>query len=153
MEIKQLTKASSSDAFLFGKIAKAAKAHWGYPEEWLALWENDLTFTTDFLNASYVFTLSINGNIIGFCVILEEDEMFHIDHCWILPEQIGHGYGKQLLTFALSQPLFKKKVFHVLSDPNALGFYQKFGFETIKMIPGTPKGRELPLMQMTNTRR
>ncbi|MBO3697776.1 GNAT family N-acetyltransferase [Roseivirga sp. E12] len=153
MDIKQLIKASDEDAFLFGQIAKAAKAHWGYPQEWLALWDKDLSFTTEFLNANHVFVIRINGQTIGFCMIIEEAGYFEIEHCWILPEQIGHGYGKHLLSFALAQPLFKDQTFQVLSDPNAMGFYQKFGFETIKMIPGTPKGRELPLMQMTNSRK
>lgn len=151
MEIKQLTKASDQDAFLFGKIAKAAKAHWGYPKEWLVLWEKDLTFSSDFLNANSVFIISIDNEIIGFCVILKENDSFQIEHCWITPEQIGHGYGRELLSFALAQPPFQNQVFQVLSDPNAVGFYQKFGFETIKMVPGNPKGRELPLMQMINT--
>ncbi|OEK03723.1 hypothetical protein BFP97_02905 [Roseivirga sp. 4D4] len=151
--MKRLTKASDEDAFLFSSIAKAAKAHWGYPKEWLSLWDADLSFNTEFLNANHVFVISVKDQTIGFCVIIEEKQFFTIEHCWILPEQIGHGYGKQLLRYALSQPLFQNQTFNVLSDPNAVGFYQKFGFKTIKMIPGTPKGRELPLMQMTNTER
>lgn len=150
MQVKQLTKASEEDAFLFGRIAKAAKAHWGYPQEWLDLWDKDLSFSTTFLNANTVFTLALEGKTIGFCVIIKESDGFAVEHCWLLPEHIGKGFGAQLLSHALALPIFQNQVFQVLSDPNAVGFYQKFGFEVIKMIPGKPEGRELPLMQMVN---
>lgn len=153
MEISRLTKASLEDAFLLGSIAQKAKVHWGYPAEWLALWKDDLSFTKDFLNRHFVLVLKIDSQIIGFCVIIEEPDHFTIAHCWVLPENLGNGHGSQLLKRALSDPYFENQKIQVLSDPNAVGFYEIFGFKTIQMIPGKPIGRELPLMQMINTRR
>ena len=150
MEISRLKKASLADAFLLGSIAQKAKAHWGYPAAWLALWKDDLSFTKDFLNMHFVLVLKLADQIRGFCIIIEEPDYFNIEHCWILPEDLGKGYGFQLLKRALAEPDFTNQKIQVLSDPNAVGFYEKFGFKTIQMIPSKPIGRELPLMQMIN---
>lgn len=153
MEISRLKKASHEDAFLLGSIAQDAKAHWGYPEEWLELWKDDLSFTRDFLNEHFVLVLKVDGQIRGFCIIMAEAGHFNVEHCWVLPEYLGKGYGSQLLTKALSESIFARQKIQVLSDPNAVGFYEKFGFKTIQMIPGRPTGRVLPLMEMINTDR
>jgi len=150
LEISRLTKASLEDAFLFGSIAKKAKAHWGYPAEWLALWEDDLSFTKDFLSMHFVLVLKLADQIRGFFIIIEEPDHFNIEHCWVLPEHLGKGHGSQLLRRALSEPYFANQKIQVLSDPNAVGFYEKFGFKTTQMIPSKPIGREPPLMQMIN---
>lgn len=138
---------------MLGSIAQEAKAHWGYPAAWLALWKDDLSFTQDFLNTHFVLVLKVNHQIKGFCIIMAEAGHFNVEHCWVLPEYLGRGYGSRLLTKALSEPTFVHKKVQVLSDPNAVGFYEKFGFKTIQMIPGRPVGRELPLMEMINTNR
>lgn len=151
MEISRLKKASLEDAFLLGSIAQKAKAHWGYPAEWLALWKDDLSFTTDFLNMHFVLVLKLADQIRGFCIIIAEPDHFNIEHCWVLPEHLGKGNGSQLLKRALSEPNFANQKIQVLSDPNAIGFYEKFGFKTLQMIPSKPEGRGLPLMQMINT--
>ncbi|MFY0592385.1 GNAT family N-acetyltransferase [Roseivirga sp.] len=154
MEIKRLTKASEQDAFLLSKIAQKAKAHWDYPKEWLALWRNDLTFDPAYLNAQNTFVIYHNDTekIVGFCVIEKEEEFFVIEHCWIEPSHHGKGLGKTLLKSVLSNSEFRNQPFQVLSDPNAVGFYEKFGFKIIEMIPAQPAGRELPLMHMINNR-
>ncbi len=153
MKITRLTKASEEDAFLLSSIAKQAKAYWEYPAEWLELWGNDLTFSADFLNQHYTYVLMIRNQVIGFLVIIAESDHYEVDHCWVLPQYMGQGYGAKLLAHALSEDKFMDETFTVLSDPNAHGFYQKFGFETIEMVASQPEGRQLPLMRMINTRK
>lgn len=150
MELIKLTKASDEDAFLLSSIAIKAKSHWDYPKEWIELWREDLTLSVDFINQNQTYVLKNLGNVLGFCVIIDNTSYFEIEHCWVLPEHIGKGYGKRILDETLAKQEFKDKKFRVLSDPNAIGFYQKFGFETIKQIPGKPEGRFLPLMEMVN---
>lgn len=153
MEIIRLKKASFQDAFLLSDIAQKAKAHWDYPKEWLALWKDDLSFTKDYLETHHVYLLKLDQTIIGFSIIIQEPAYFDVEHCWVSPEHIGKGYGAELMNHVLSEPIFANKEFQVLSDPNAVGFYEKFGFKTLKMIASKPKGRELPLMQMTNNQK
>ncbi|OEK05001.1 GNAT family N-acetyltransferase [Roseivirga misakiensis] len=152
MKVTKLTKASSKDAFLLSGIAQKAKAHWGYPAEWLELWKPDLTFDQDYLNSHNTYTISEDGTStpLGFCIVIEEGNHFQIEHCWVNQSQIGKGLGKKLMEEVLKKEPYLNHEFQVLSDPNAVGFYEKFGFQVKQMIPGVPEGRELPLMVMTN---
>lgn len=150
MEIIRLTKASDEDAFVLSTIAYEAKAFWDYPQAWLDLWKKDLTLQADFINQHLTFLIRNEKEILGFCLIISEKNFFDIEHCWISPKHIGQGLGKTLLTRVLALKAFQNQKFQVLSDPNALGFYQKFGFKVIQQIESLPKGRLLPLMQMTN---
>lgn len=150
MDITRLTKASEKDAFLLSSIAYEAKAFWDYPQAWLDLWKKDLTLQADYINQHLAFIIREEKTILGFCLITSEKEFYEIEHCWISPKHIGKGLGKRLLTEVLSLNEFKDQSFQVLSDPNAVGFYQKFGFKTIQQIESLPKGRLLPLMGMKN---
>lgn len=153
MEITRLKKASDEDAFLLSTIAYEAKAFWDYPQAWLKLWKEDLTFNANFLNQHHTFIISDQQDILGFCIIIHEKEYYEVEHCWISPKHIGKGLGKALLGQILAMEEFQNQSFQVLSDPNAIGFYEKFGFKIVKMIPAKPKGRELPQMKMTNRRK
>jgi len=99
----------------------------------------------------FVLVLKLADQIRGFCIIIAEPDHFKIEHCWVLPEHLGKGNGSQLLKRSLSEPNFTNQKIQVLSDPNAVGFYENFGLKT-KMIPNKPEGCGLPLMQMTNNR-
>lgn len=147
----QIVKAQAADSQTLSEIAFEAKSYWGYPTEWLELWRPDLTISPEFISENDTWKTIIDRQIIGFTIIVAATEStFEIEHCWISPKHIGKGYGGKLLRHALSQPLYAQKHFNVLADPNAVPFYQKFGFKTIKEIPGKPEGRMLPWMEMIN---
>lgn len=150
MLIKDLViqKAEAKDSSILTEISKSAKAYWDYPEEWLQLWDNDLTITTTQIQEHQVFKLMQEGEILGFCMIIEEGGLVEIEHLWIRPKHIGKGLGKHLLTAVLQKVIAKSHTtLSVLADPNVVGFYEKFGLATVKYLPGQPEGRVLPLMQ------
>jgi len=143
-----IQKAELKDSAILTEISKSAKAYWDYPEEWLQLWENDLTITIAQIQQHQVFKLTREGEILGFCMIIEEGELVEIEHLWIRPKYIGKGLGKYLLTEVLQSVITKSHTtLSVLADPNVVGFYEKFGLKTIQYLPGQPEGRVLPLMQ------
>nr|WP_244136134.1 MULTISPECIES: hypothetical protein [unclassified Burkholderia] len=39
--------AHRADADELTRLARLSKAHWGYPKEWLDLWQNDLTISPE----------------------------------------------------------------------------------------------------------
>ena len=43
--------ADPADAVVLSALAHRAKAFWGYPSEWLALWSEELTLTPEYLRA------------------------------------------------------------------------------------------------------
>src|SRR5438128_97160 len=45
----RIVRARSTDAAKLSAIARAAKAHWGYPAHWLERWCEQLTITAEFI--------------------------------------------------------------------------------------------------------
>ena len=143
----KIKKAKPADCTTLTQISKAAKAYWGYPEEWLAMWEEDLCIKKKDLTHFQVFKLIDKGVILGYCAIHEKGNTLEIEHLWIRPQLIGKGLGKYLLQNALEKVRNENHTaLTVIADPNAVGFYEKFGFVTVQYIPSKPEGRQLPLM-------
>ena len=147
-----ITKALSADANRLTEIAWQSKSHWNYPAAWMELWRKGLTITPEIITKHDVFKLVLeDGEIVGCCVLITEEDVLWVEHLWILPTAIGHGFGTQLLQTSLNRtmsPIHKK--IKVVSDINAEVFYQKMGFETVSQYESVPKGRFLPVMERTD---
>jgi ribosomal protein S18 acetylase RimI-like enzyme len=146
MKIYQLKEASDKDAFLLTSIAKAAKASWGYSNELLSVWNDDLTISTEMINICKTYVLEHNSEIIGFCMMNMEDSPVLIEHLWLLPNFHRRGLGKRLLAHAIESHADDFSTFVVISDPHAQAFYENFGFVKTHEIEGQPKGRILPYL-------
>lgn len=145
----EILKADTTDAEQLTEIAWQSKSHWNYPKEWMELWREGLKITEEIIQKNEVFKLVLaNEEIVGCCVLITEEDVLWIEHLWILPNYIGHGFGKQLLETVLQetlQPIHQK--IKVVSDINAEIFYQKMGFQTVDQYASKPKGRFLPIME------
>ena len=152
MEKFKILPAVTFDAKQLTEIAFKSKRHWDYPEEWISGWKEDLTITSDYIGSNYVFKLIEipTDRICGFCAIEYEGERIEIAHMWLDPAFMGRGLGNYLLAGSLEKVahLEPKEIF-VISDPNALGFYSKFGFVKVGEIESTPAGRFLPKLVYT----
>ena len=76
----QIRRAKPDEAELLTEIAHAAKRHWGYPENWIEHWKEDLTITPEFIadNETYV---AVNANeIVGCCAIVSGDSLAELEH-------------------------------------------------------------------------
>lgn len=143
-----IVRAEEVDCPTLTAISKAAKAHWGYPQEWLDLWEAVLTITPTLMKEGFIYKLVDDQEILGFCMLLDEGDKLEIEHLWIRPKYMGQGLGSCLLQGALDRVIRKSHVtLSVVADPNVTGFYEKFGLVTVDYLPSQPAGRELPLMQ------
>jgi GNAT superfamily N-acetyltransferase len=144
-----IRRATTADAPALTQIAHDAKRHWGYPEHWLAHWQDDLTISPDLISGSAVYVAESEGEPAGFYVLIRSKEKAELDHLWVKPAHIGAGVGKQLFLHAM-QHAAKENIaaVEILSDPNAEGFYRKQGAhrigEVTSEIDGQP--RTLPLM-------
>ena len=138
------------DASLLSDIAYRAKQYWGYPDEWMTLWKEDLRVTPHMIHEHAVWKIMAGESIAGYAIIVKLDTGYEVEHCFVAPEFMGKGYGTTLLKYIFGLDPYRHQPFTVLSDPHALRFYEKFGFKTIKQIPSKPEGRTLPLMQMIN---
>lgn len=144
-----IEKAIPTDTDRLSAIAWQSKSHWNYPKEWMELWRKGLTITPEIVEQHDVFKLVLEDeSIVGCTVLITEKAILWVEHLWILPDYIGHGFGGKLLHTALEQTFnATHQKIKVVSDINAEIFYQKMGFETVSQYESVPKGRFLPVME------
>ncbi len=144
----EIQRAEGNYATELTAIAFAAKRYWGYPEEWIRLWAEELSVDAAYIDANAVYAARDGGRILGWCAVVEEGGEHWLDYCWVLPEAAGRGIGKQLVRRALAAAAESASTtLKVIADPNAEDFYRRFGFERIGMHPSVPEGRSLPVLE------
>lgn len=140
--------ARAGDADRLTAIARAAKRHWGYPDEWLRLWEDELTVTADDIRNHRVFCAEDDGVVVGFYAVSSAGSLAELEHMWVEPDAIGRGFGSRLFTHAIATAAEAgAESMRVASDPHAEGFYLHKGARRIGTVPSTPQGRHLPLLE------
>jgi len=149
MKIK-IEHAIPKDADKLTQIAFAAKSFWGYPEEYLKLWKDDLTIPADYVQKNTVLIVkNEKDEILGFGAIEFSTAFnaYEIGHMWVFPEYIGNGLGRFLLNALINQAQ-KAGItqLYSVSDPNAQGVYEKMGFVLMGQRASQPKGRYLPVL-------
>src|SRR3989442_828333 len=95
-----IRRARPSDAAALTRIAHAAKRHWRYPEEWIALWREALTVTPWVVERTPVYCAEEGGAVVGFYALSGRAPVMELEHCWVLPTRIGRGIGARLLEHA-----------------------------------------------------
>jgi ribosomal protein S18 acetylase RimI-like enzyme len=148
--------ATPDDTPALTAIARAAKAHWGYPSAWLAGWEPMLTFTAPDLERADFFVIQQDGRVLGFSATLPGVPRWTLDHLWVLPEAMGFGHGRRLVEHALARAIAGGATgLEIESDPNAEGFYTRLGARRVGWsaapVPGAAD-RRLPRLELDRLR-
>ena len=145
----QIRRANPGEADTLTKIAHAAKRHWGYPENWIEHWKDDLTITPEFIIRNETLVATIGEETVGCCAIVINDSRAELEHMWIKPEHMGVGVGRILLLHAKDRAVnLKVSALELSADPNAEGFYQRMGATRIGEVRSEIEGqlRVLPRM-------
>lgn len=150
MEIRVI-RARPEQAERLSQIAYAAKSYWGYPSQWIELWHNQLTITKQFIVKNEVYAaVDDDETVLGFYALSGGGERMVLEHLWVQPRSLHAGVGRKLFEHAvtLATALGVQRI-EIESDPNAEGFYQKMGAETVGEVTYELEGlpRSLPLMQ------
>jgi GNAT superfamily N-acetyltransferase len=146
----QIRRAQPDEAAVLTEIAHAAKCHWGYPENWIEYWKDDLTITADFIANNEMYVATIDENIVGCCALVVTESLAELEHMWIRPAYMGTGVGRALFhQIAGRARQLDAPGLELSADPNAEGFYQRMGATRIgevrSQIEGQP--RVLPRMR------
>jgi len=145
-----ILKAEIKDDEVLTAITKKSKAHWGYTEEQLLAWSEQLTITALYIKDNKVYKLLTDGGVVGYYSYYTCDEgTVKLDNLFVLPVFIGSGFGRLLMEDFLHRikNTGVKKV-TLESEPNAEGFYTKFEFVKTGQIETSIKDRYLPVMQL-----
>jgi ribosomal protein S18 acetylase RimI-like enzyme len=150
--MSSIRPATVDDTPALTTIARAAKAHWGYPVEWLAGWEAGLTFGALDLDRADIFVIEQDGRLLGFSATLPGLPRWTLDHLWVLPEAMGRGLGRRLVEHALARAIAAGAAgLAIESDPNAEGFYTRLGARRVGWsaapVPGAAN-RRLPRLEL-----
>lgn len=146
----KIEKATQNDHEILTQITKKSKAYWGYSEEKIEKWNNNLTISQNYIQTNSVFKLLINNTIIGYySYINKQENTVKLDNLFILPDYIGKGFGKYLIQdFLIRMRDNNYKKVTLDSEPNAEKFYQKMGFKKIGQFETSIKNRFMPIMEM-----
>ncbi|MEL6306231.1 MAG: GNAT family N-acetyltransferase [Bacteroidota bacterium] len=147
-----ITRAQTSDAKAITELTLRSKNYWNYGEAQIEAWYDELEVSEAFIRSNAVHKLLWNDQIAGFYAYTLESNKAVLEFLFIEPDFIGKGIGKALMKHFLQEMhLLKVGSITLDADPNAEGFYQKFGFVTIDQRPSTIAGRYLPIMQLQLT--
>jgi GNAT superfamily N-acetyltransferase len=140
-----IRRVEPAEAARLTAIAHAAKRHWGYADELIALWGADLTVTPDEVMERAFWCAEAEGAIIGFCALSRDGA--ELDHLWVDPPAMGRGHGAALFRHALACAHARGgDVLRIASDPHAEPFYLRMGARRVGEVASIPAGRVLPLL-------
>lgn len=144
----EIRRAVATDSKRATELARRAKAHWGYPTEWLEAWDADLEITPAAIERHATFVAALDDEVVGVCQLQESDEHAFLEHVWVDPSAHGRGVGRALVEHARNNA---RGIIAVIADPHAEGFYFRLGARRVGEVsapmPGAPE-RKLPLLEM-----
>ena len=139
---------NSEDAEILTALAFRSKRTWGYPEEWIESWADDLTESRDDVEQHAVFAAFADDEIVGWCSLDTRDGMCWLDHLRVLPGFLRQGIGAELVKTALKEALCRgESQVCTVADPDAQSFYEHMEFAKIGEKPSQPAGRVLPVLK------
>ncbi len=145
-----IVRATLEDAEVLTEIAVKSKAYWGYENDQVESWREDLTVTPKMFDESNIYKYIVDNQIGGFYILERANiRTSFLNFLFISPDYIKQGIGHQLLQHAIAYCKDGgSAILNVLSDPNAASFYAKYGFEVIAQRESSIPGRFLPEMEL-----
>ncbi|MBT1062029.1 GNAT family N-acetyltransferase [Bowmanella sp. Y26] len=148
-----LREANPSDADVLSSIAMRAKAHWAYSADFMAAVAAELRVSSTQLQSSdWLCQVAVQDLcIVGYALVdASKAQQWVLEAMFVLPEVMGLGVGKQLMTWVkTSMRRLQCPELMIPSDPYAEAFYVKMGATKIGETPSDSiVGRMLPLMKL-----
>ena len=135
---------------MLSALAQRAKAHWGYPPEWLEAWRPALTISAAYLIEHTVLIVERAGDMLGFAAVRDAGTHWELEHLWVEPDFQGQGVGRALFSAVACRAARRRPGrLRIESDPFAAGFYERCGARRVGMIaaPVLGEARELPVYE------
>ncbi|HLP26967.1 MAG TPA: GNAT family N-acetyltransferase [Acidobacteriota bacterium] len=148
----QIRRAVPSEAPTLTTLCRAAKRHWGYPDEWMDAWADTVRVTPAAIRSQLIFVACGAGDPapVGFFGLRREGSQWCLEHFWVTPAQIGRGVGRAMFGLALATARRNgARELQIKSDPNAEGFYRRMGARRVgeqRYLLLEKYPRELPLL-------
>ncbi|MEK6494631.1 bifunctional GNAT family N-acetyltransferase/NUDIX hydrolase [Myroides odoratimimus] len=141
--------ATVADCELLTETALTSKRYWGYREEYMSMWTDDLTITDINFRKGELFKCFCADEYIGFFELEDKGPYLRIDHFWLLPVHINKGYGRVIISHikAIAKSRGYKYI-EVYAEPNANIFYEKMGGVCVKQVLTSVPGRMMKVYHL-----
>ena len=144
--------ARPEEADLLSALAKRSKAYWGYPDEFMAACQAELTYTPEQIDApQYTFCMCTTG---GFHALLQlTADTVELEALFVEPQHIGSGFGRKLIEHAQDHARqLGASSLVIQGDPNAEKFYLAAGaVHSGSRESNSIAGRQLPVFTISLT--
>lgn len=141
--------AASLEAPELSRLALASKSFWGYGDDQLALWCDELTVSEGLISTARVECAVLGGQVVGFFALVDHGPVAELEHLWVRLGHMRRGIGAALLERAVSAARGDgRRTLVVVSDPHAAGFYVRMGATQVGEHESTPPGRCLPVLSL-----
>lgn len=151
----RLRRAQPGDSERLSGIARAAKAHWGYPEAWLLAWEPVLRIRPEYVQRQLVYVGAVAHELVGFYAIEQRQARWSLEHFWVEPRWHRRGVGRRMFAHALERVRgIQPGVMVIEADPFAAGFYARMGARQTGSVAAPVDGdpaRTLPVFELEVT--
>ncbi|NNE43441.1 MAG: GNAT family N-acetyltransferase [Gemmatimonadetes bacterium] len=139
--------ARPEDAARLTGIVLRSKRHWGYPDELIEQWRDDLTITPDYIRRAQVLVARNAEHLAGVSALVRTGTDWELEHLWVDPDHMGTGAGRALFERAVATVRSAGgRGFKIVADPNAEPFYLHMGARRTGDVPAQPAGRRLPVL-------
>lgn len=145
-----IRKARPEEAERLSSLAIRSKAHWGYTEEELVVFREELTIDSVDLMKGRARVAERDNTIVGFYTLADlPDSGIELGHLFVDPSGLLQGHGAALFDHACT--IARAEGFsrlEIQSDPNAADFYRIRGAEFVRDDSSSIPGRTLPVFEM-----
>lgn len=153
------------------ELCRRSKAHWGYPQELLERWADDLRIEPADIDRDVVLLAEATDDapggpdlshllLLGFARVGVDPDtdastgagprIARLHDLWVEPQVMGQGIGRTLMEAAIevARTLPAERL-RVVSDPNAEPFYERFGTTRVgEEDSDIVAGRRLPILEL-----
>lgn len=143
-----IRRARPEEAEVLTQLALRSKRSWGYDDTFMSAIANDMIVRSDYLKNEYAVVAQRDDGIAGYAILRLDGGQAYLRDLFVDPLFMRKGVGAALfdhmLVFAKNQGA---KRLALVSDPNAVGFYRRYGLRLIAQEASTfVVGRKLPVM-------
>jgi N-acetylglutamate synthase-like GNAT family acetyltransferase len=134
-------------------LMRRSKAYWGYDAEFMRQSEPSFAIPEALFARGQVLVAEGNaGALLGVASLeaLPKDGDFDLLHMFVDPDAVGTGTGRALFeAIAATARAAGARRLVILSDPNAVAFYERMGARRTGDAPSDAiPGRRLPLLEL-----
>lgn len=148
----RLRGALAVEAAALSTLCYRSKAVWGYDEAFMALSRTSLEVKPAQIEAGDVWVAEIDGGVAGVVSLaaMDEPHTIELDSLFVDPAHLRSGVGHALLHFAIEEARRRgMERMSILADPNAAGFYERFGATYLRQASSDAiPGRLMPLFEL-----